>query len=120
MGILFDMINKKAKEIIDRKVEEKQGEVVEEEQEITPYNRLWLERIAHEAGYVISGNEQKVDNILKALNKRDGHCPCGGMTQQFVCPCEMMRNYGECKCGLYVSAKDIDPKDAKSTGRIKE
>lgn len=117
MGILADIINKKVNEIIDRKIEERQPDPVKEE--IARYNRLWLDKIVREAGYAVSDNEQKVDNILKALNKRDGHCPCGGMSEDFICPCKMMREYGTCKCGLYKDFKDIDPK-GQSTARIKE
>lgn len=116
MGILADIINKKVAKIIDNKVEE-QPEVAEEN--ITRYNRLWLDRVAHETGFAISDNENRVNNILKKLNERDGHCPCGGMTDEFICPCTMMREHGACKCGLYMNVKDINPKDAKSTARIK-
>ena len=118
MGILADIINKKVNDIVNRKVEEQQPDPVSNE--ITKYNRVWLDKISREAGYAISDNTQKVNNILKALNKRDGHCPCGGMTDDFTCPCKMMRTYGTCKCGLYIDAKDIEPKDLKSTARIKK
>ena len=116
MGILADIINKKIDNIVSRKMEEKQSEPIE----ATKYNRLWLDKIAREAGFAISDNEQKVNNILKALDKRDGHCPCGGMTEDFICPCKMMREYGACKCGLYMDFKDIEPNNMKSAGRIKD
>lgn len=116
MGILADLISKKAKEIVDRKIEEKQPT---EEIKAEKHNRLWLDKLVREAGYAVSDNEQRVNNILKALNKRDGHCPCGGMTEDFLCPCKMMRTYGTCKCGLFMDLKDIEPKDMKSTAKIK-
>ena len=118
MGILADIVNRKIDNIISRRMEEKQSNPISEE--ATKYNRIWLDKTAREAGFAISDNEQKVDNILKALNKRDGHCPCGGMTDDFICPCKMMREHGACKCGLYMDFKDIEPKDLKSTGRIKD
>ena len=117
MGILADIINKKATEIFDRKVQEKQPVV---EEDVTRYNRLWLDKIARETGFAISDNENRVNNILKKLNERDGHCPCGGMTDEFVCPCRMMREYGTCKCGLYRDVKDVNPTDGRSIGRIKD
>lgn len=119
MGILADIIEKKAMQIVEKKQAEKQKPITEEV-DIETYNRYWLDRIARETGFAISDNENRVNNILKKLNERDGHCPCGGMTEEFLCPCTMMRTYGTCKCGLYMNVKDIDPKDAKSTARIKE
>ena len=118
MGIIKDIIEKRAMEIVNNKITSESNDTTEHD--ITKYNRIWLNKIANKTGFVISDNEKKVDNILKALNKRDGHCPCGGMTKDFICPCKMMREYNECKCGLYLSARDIEPKDAKSTGKIKE
>lgn len=117
MGILADIINKKINSIVDRKINEQD---TSEETTATTYNRLWLEKVSREAGYAISQNENIVNNILKALNKREGHCPCGGMTEDFICPCKMMRTYGTCKCGLYMDVKDIEPKDTKTIGKIKE
>lgn len=119
MGILKDIIEKKAMEIVERRVNEKQESNVEQI-DIKTYNRYWLDRIARETGFAVSDNDTRVDNILKKLNERDGHCPCGGMTDEFICPCIMMRKYGTCKCGLYMDVKDIEPKDSKSTARIKD
>ena len=95
MGILKNIINKKINDIVNRKIAENQPDDTTEQ--ITRYNRMWLDKISREAGYAVSDNTQKVDNILKALNKRNGHCPCGGMTDEFICPCRMMREYGACK-----------------------
>ena len=116
MGILSDIINKKINSIMNRKIEEKQPS---DDISFTKYNRPWLDKISREAGYAISDNDQKVNNILKALNKRDGHCPCGGMTEDFICPCKMMREHGACKCGLYMDFKDVEP-TGQSTAKIKD
>lgn len=118
MGILANIIEKKAQEIVDKKVQREKEQSISAD--IIPYNRLWLNKIANEAGYAISDNDQRVDTILKKLNERNGHCPCGGMTDEFICPCRMMREYGACKCGLYMNAKDINPVDTKTVGKIKE
>jgi ferredoxin-thioredoxin reductase catalytic subunit len=116
MGILADLINKKAQEIVDRKLGKEQSQEIQS----IKHNRIWLDKIVRDTGYAVSDNDQKVDNILKALSKRDGHCPCGGMTDYFICPCEMMRNHGVCKCGLFQNFRDINPTNTKSTAKIKE
>lgn len=82
---------------------------------ITKYNRIWLNDIAEQTGYAINEEGGKVDGILKALNRRDGHCPCGGNGDQFLCPCHIMREHGICKCGLFRNAVDVNPKNGKST-----
>lgn len=120
MGILSDIINKKAQEIVDRRIQKQEEESISNNMEVTPYNRIWLDTISRDFGFAISNNDKVVDNILKKLNERDGHCPCGGMTAEFICPCKMMREYGACKCGLYMNVKDLEPKDTKTTGRVKE
>lgn len=117
MGILADILSNKVKEIVDRRTQKEEEPI---STEITPYNRLWLNKVANEFGYAISDNDKRVDNILKKLNERDGHCPCAGMSDEFLCPCKMMREYGACKCGLYINARDINPTDTKTTGKIKE
>lgn len=117
MGILKDIIEKKAMEIVERKV---QTNTEVEQVDIKKYNRYWLDRIVRETGFAVSDNDVRVNNILKKLDERDGHCPCGGMTDEFICPCRMMREHGVCKCGLYMNVKDINPTDGKSTAKIKE
>lgn len=118
MSILGDIINKKVSKITEERVENKE---IIEDPVIKPlmYNKIWLARIAEEHGFAISNNEFRVENILKKLNERSGHCPCGGMTEDFICPCKMMREHGACKCGLYQNIRDINPKSSSSTGRIK-
>lgn len=119
MGILGELLKGRRKfEIeVDKSKLEKP---VTESNEVKTYNRLWLSKIERDTGFVVSDNEKRVDNILKKLNERDGHCPCGGMTEEFICPCRMMREYGKCKCGLYRNAVDLNPRESSSSGRIKE
>lgn len=123
MGVLQDIIERKAMEIAMKKVERDHAEQQTHDQklqeEVTPYNRLWLDKIVREAGYLLTDNEQRIENILKKLNERNGHCPCGGMTDEFLCPCRMMREYGNCKCGLYQNAIDLNPGKSRTTARIK-
>ncbi len=119
MSILGDIINKRVSKIAEERVVEKQ-EVKEEPVKSTMYNKIWLARVAEEHGFALTENEFRIGTILKKLNERDGHCPCGGMTEDFICPCKMMREYGACKCGLYQNVRDVVPKNGSSTAKIKE
>lgn len=123
MGKLQDIIERKAMEIAMNKVErermERQAHEQKLQEEVTPYNRLWLEKIVNKAGYLLTEDEQRIERILSKLNERKGHCPCGGMTDEFLCPCRMMREYGNCKCGLYKNAIDLNPGKSRTTARIK-
>ena len=118
MSMLSDILKKHIPQIIEDKVNDDKS--IEESNDIRKYNHIWLDKVARQHGYTISDNEKRVDNILKKLNDRNGHCPCGGMTDVYICPCKMMRTYGNCKCGLYenIVEKDIDP-NGSSAGRIK-
>lgn len=121
MGILGDIVANRIDKIVnDRRQAKMEEQQVSETQNVEMYNRIWLDKMVHETGYALTDNEQRITNILKKLNERDGHCPCGGMTDEFICPCRMMREYGTCKCGLYRDVVDINPTDCKSEGRIKE
>lgn len=91
----------------------------EEDNQIKRYNRVWLNKISTQLGYIISNNDKKVDGILEALNRKGGHCPCGGNGDQFLCPCVIMREKGICKCGLYENIKPVEP-SGSSSGRVKE
>lgn len=93
-------------------------EKVVEEPQIKRYNRVWLNKVSNQMGYIISDNEKRVDGILEALNRKGGHCPCGGNGDQFLCPCIIMREKGICKCGLYENVKPVEP-TGTSSGRIK-
>lgn len=118
MGILGDIISGKKRVVIENVEDKKEDELIP-----TPYNRIWLNSVAHRHGYEISDNDKKVDNILKALNKKDGYCPCGGSTNEdFKCPCKMMREYNACKCGLYKESNDINTDNISTevTARIKD
>lgn len=83
------------------------------------YNRAWLRKVSNATGFIISNNDKKVDGILAALNRKGGHCPCGGNGQQFLCPCVIMREKGICKCGLYENVRPVEP-SGSSGARIKE
>ena len=94
------------------KVEETKTDVVK------LYNKIWLNKVSNQMGYIISSDERKVNGILEALNRKNGHCPCGGNGTQFLCPCVNMREYGICKCGLYENVRQVSP-TGSSEARIK-
>lgn len=119
MGILGDIIANRIDKIVNDRRQEKTQPQVSETQDIEMYNRIWLDKVVHETGFALTDDEKRITNILKALNKRDGHCPCGGMTDEFICPCRMMRDHGTCKCGLYRDVVDLNP-TGKSEGSIKK
>ena len=83
------------------------------------YNRVWLRKMSNKTGFIISSDDKKVDGILAALNRKNGHCPCGGNGPQFLCPCVIMREQGICKCGLYENVRPVEPK-GYSGAKIKE
>ena len=92
----------------------------DEQAQINPnyYNRSWLGKVALHRGYAINPDDNKVDGILKALNRKSGHCPCGGNGAQFKCPCQNMRTYGICKCGLFMNIPDRKITGSTTGGRI--
>jgi ferredoxin-thioredoxin reductase catalytic subunit len=79
------------------------------------YTRAWLGKVAIVNGYAVNDEGGKVDGILGALERRDGHCPCGGNGEQFRCPCVIMRERAICKCGLF---KTIPPRKVTGTSEV--
>ena len=112
MGKLRDIFNKRNKDNDDNNTGDNTVH------EITAYNKSWLMRISNTTGFIISDDRNKVSGILKALNRRNGHCPCGGNGDQFICPCVVMRDKGICKCGLFENIRPVNPR-GNSTGSIK-
>lgn len=109
------------KDILDRKKKDKlpsREEVDKQDNSIKMYNRTWLNKVSNKTGFIISSDSKKVDGILEALNRKNGHCPCGGNGIQFLCPCVNMREYGICKCGLYENVRPVEPK-GESNGKVK-
>lgn len=114
MSKLSDFI--KSKRSGDKPVQTKVEEPKTDE--VRLYNRIWLNKVSNQMGYIISSDDKKVNGILDALNRKNGHCPCGGNGQQFICPCVNMREYGICKCGLYENIRPVNP-TGSSNARIK-
>lgn len=82
--------------------------------QVTTYNRFWLNRVSNSTGFIVNEDSVKVDGILSALNRKDGHCPCGGNGDQFMCPCVIMRDRGLCKCGLFYNVVPLAPRGTSS------
>lgn len=114
MGQLRDIIDARTKGdnvnynlIVDKTPRESPvAEEIKEQAKTAYYNRGWVSKVALMRGYAINQDDRKVDGILAALNRRDGHCPCGGNGPQFKCPCAIMREHGICKCGLFENVPD--------------
>lgn len=111
MGALGDFLKGKKSE---PKVERKE----DTDSQVKFYNKVWLNKVSNQTGFIVSDNEKKVNGILEALNRKDGHCPCGGNGVQFLCPCIIMREKGICKCGLFENVRPLEPTGG-SSGRIK-
>lgn len=91
----------------------------DKEIEIKKYNPSWLMKVSNATGFIINSDRTKAQKILDALNRRDGHCPCGGNGNQFLCPCINMREKGICKCGLFENMTPVQP-NGSSSAKIKE
>ena len=53
----------------------------------------------------LNPNEKVVNNILKALGRTEGECPCnqGDIPKEDkMCPCKKYRTTHKCCCNLYV------------------
>lgn len=112
MGKLGDYLKRKKETSTPAPAKQK------EDQQLKLYNKIWLNKVSNQFGYIVSSNTKKVEGILEALNRKGGHCPCGGNGDQFLCPCVIMREKGICKCGLYENVRPVNP-SGSSDGRIK-
>jgi len=51
----------------------------------------------------LSMDVKKVAQIQKAIDAKDGYCPCYvGKSEDTKCPCKDMRIHSVCICGKYV------------------
>lgn len=119
MGILQELLKKKVQDNITNKYTKDNDKEDVEEIHFNKYNQTWLLNVTRQTGYIINNDRDKAQKILEALNRREGHCPCGGDGKQYLCPCLNMRTYGICKCGLFENVQPVNP-TGKSTMRIKE
>lgn len=58
-------------------------------------------------GFKLNPNEKVVTNIVKAIKRNNGHCPCDNKykgTDDDICPCKAYREEAHCCCTLYVKA----------------
>lgn len=114
MGRLADLLSGRKQRNTDAKREVKNDEV-----KIKKYNPSWLMKISNATGFIVNSDREKAQKILDALNRRNGHCPCGGNGNQFLCPCINMREKGICKCGLFENVEPVQP-SGNTSARIKQ
>lgn len=51
----------------------------------------------------LNNNKEHVERILKAIEDKDGYCPCVlPKNENTKCPCKKMREENKCCCKLYV------------------
>ena len=62
-------------------------------------------------GWDLNPDDKVVNNIFRALERCDGHCPCHHEDRRGndVCPCDEYKEYNNCVCGLYTK-RDEDSK----------
>lgn len=116
MNRLKDLLEKKVKSRYD--VDETKN-TEEQEVQIKKYNKSWLMRTSGLYGYIVNRDREHADKILQALNRTDGHCPCGGNGAQYKCPCIYMRENGICRCGLFENITPVNP-TGRSSAKIRE
>jgi len=69
-------------------------------------------KIVRKAGYKLNPDDNTVNNVFRALERCDGHCPCKHDNRRGhdQCPCHEYLAYGNCYCGLYVKDDDYEEK----------
>lgn len=54
-------------------------------------------------GWKLNPDEEIVQKITNAINKRDGHCPCILITNETTfCPCNDFISGKGCLCNLFI------------------
>lgn len=72
-------------------------------------------KILRKEGWDLNPDDNKVNDIIKELGERDGHCPTiikyrYGHDQ---CPCSDYLTNDKCHCGLYVKLPKINNDESK-------
>jgi len=65
-------------------------------------------KIIEKEGFELNPNKKIRDNILKALLRNNGYCPCnqkGVEKEDTKCPCKAYREQDYCCCKLYTRYK---------------
>lgn len=58
-------------------------------------------KIYRKQGWDLNPNDLRLNNIIRAILRNNGNCPCQKGVKA-VCPCEEYRNNDNCHCGLYI------------------
>lgn len=59
-------------------------------------------QILRKEGWALNPKDTIVNNIMKAIIKNNGECPCNNNSKDKHCPCSNYRENDTCCCGLYV------------------
>lgn len=60
---------------------------------------------SEDSEWELNPNQKLVENIMKAIERNDGYCPCnqeGADKADTLCPCKAMREGIKCCCNLYI------------------
>ena len=74
-------------------------------------------KILRKEGWELNPDDNKVNNIIQALGKNEGHCPTKRINRNGhdQCPCSQYLTHDECYCGLYVKLPKINKDESKRT-----
>ena len=71
-------------------------------------------KILRKEGFKLNPDDRIVNNIFRALERCDGHCPCHHPEREGhdQCPCTEWIKNSRCFCGLYVKDDDYGKQEA--------
>lgn len=85
------------------------------------YTMEWLIDQANQHDLHINKDGSRVEEVLNALPKTNGYCPCVpkyARNNNTMCPCLLARDFKACECGLF-QPQQIIPKSNSSQVSIK-
>lgn len=59
-------------------------------------------QIFRKEGWTLTPDDKRLNNIMKAIERNNGNCPCTNDSEDPKCPCSNYREKDKCCCGLYV------------------
>lgn len=59
-------------------------------------------QILRKEGWALNPSDKVVNNIIRAVTRNNGECPCNNSSEDKHCPCSNYREKDTCCCGLYI------------------
>lgn len=72
-------------------------------------------KIVRKEGWKLNPDDSKINDIIRQLGERDGHCPTQ-VKERYghdQCPCSDYLTNDKCYCGLYVKCPKINKDENK-------